>query len=168
MLLFAHVGLALASARFWRGAALCFVALGSMLPDIIDKPLAQLVDGIPGRAFAHTILFLVILLSLAFSMKNIIFASISLGVFIHLALDSMWMQPVILFWPVLGDFPAGSQLDTWTFIKLLLHGLNNPAVLAPEMIGLSYIVYLTFVLAPELSKKSQDGLRVLMQLLFKS
>jgi len=168
MLLFAHVGFALASSRFWKGAALGFVALGSMLPDIIDKPLAQLTDGIQGRSFAHTILFLLILLGLAYSMRNIMFASISLGIFVHLALDFMWTQPVILFWPAFGNFPQGSHLDTLAYIELLLRGLHNPAVLVPEIIGFSYIVYLASNLAPEISRESQNRLRTLTQYLFKS
>jgi len=141
-----------------------------MLPDIIDKPLGQIFFGTPaiGRVFAHTLLFLFILLTLAYSMRNIMLASISLGVLIHLALDSMWQNPVTLFWPMLGYFPVVPYLDTLSFINSLLNELHNPTVLVPEMVGLSYIIYLASVLAPEMSKESQEGLRVLIQFLFKS
>lgn len=177
MLLFAHVGLALASvglalasSRSWKWVVPGFLALGSMLPDIIDKPLGQIFFGTPamGRTFAHTLLFLLILLSLAYSMRNIMVASISLGVLIHLALDFMWANPVTLFWPVLGNFPVVPYLDTVSYIDSLLNELHNPAVLVPEMVGLSYIIYLASGLVPEMSKKSQEGLRVLIQFLFKS
>jgi hypothetical protein len=58
MLLFAHVGLALASARFFSHVSLAFLALGSMLSDIVDKPLGLIVFGSPsmGRTVAHTLL----------------------------------------------------------------------------------------------------------------
>ena len=95
-------------------------------------------------------------------------ASISLGVLIHLALDSMWQNPVTLVWPMLGYFPVVPYLDTLSFINSLLNELHNPTVLVPEMVGLSYIIYLASGLVPEMSKKSQEGLRVLIQFLFKS
>ena len=67
MLLFAHLGLTLARARLIRGADLAFVLLGSMLPDIIDKPLGTILFGTPamGRIFAHTLLFLLLLAAVA-------------------------------------------------------------------------------------------------------
>jgi len=63
MLLFAHVGLALASARFFNSVSLAFLALGSMLPDIIDKPLGHIFLASSlgyGRIYSHTLLFLTI------------------------------------------------------------------------------------------------------------
>jgi hypothetical protein len=47
MLLFAHVGLALAACSQFKRKSLGFVALGSMLLDLIDKPLGYLVFGSP-------------------------------------------------------------------------------------------------------------------------
>jgi membrane-bound metal-dependent hydrolase YbcI (DUF457 family) len=163
MLLFAHVGLALASSRFWKGAAVGFLALGSMLPDIIDKPAGLIFFGTPaiGRTFAHTLLFLFILLWLAYSMRSIALVSISLGVFIHLALDSMWSTPVVLFWPAFGNFPLASDLDTLSYIGYLLSELHNPVVLLPEIIGLFYIVYTASIWLPEISKKSRNVLKVI-------
>ncbi|MEI2760960.1 metal-dependent hydrolase [Methanothrix soehngenii] len=92
MLLFAHVGLALATARLYSRLDLLFLALGSILPDIIDKPLGLLVFGTPnmGRTFAHTLLFLLILGAISLRLRDIRLASLTWGVFIHLILDSMW------------------------------------------------------------------------------
>lgn len=52
-------GLAQATARLSNRLDLAFLALWSMIPDIVDKPLGLLVFGSPnmGRTFAHTILF---------------------------------------------------------------------------------------------------------------
>ncbi len=47
MLLFAHLGLALTAGRFAASVDMTFLALGAILPDIIDKPLGDLVYGTP-------------------------------------------------------------------------------------------------------------------------
>jgi len=104
MLLFAHLGLTLAAGRIMRWVDLAFLALGSMLPDIIDKPLGLLAFGTAeqGRTFGHTLLFLMVLAALAVYLKNLRLTSVSVGVLAHLVLDSMWKSPAILFWPLLG------------------------------------------------------------------
>ena len=114
MLLFAHLGLTLAAGRLMRWVDLAFLALGSMLPDIIDKPLGILVFGTAeqGRTFSHTLLFLMVLATLAIYLKNVRLAPVSVGVLAHLMLDSMWKSPAILFWPLLGNFPPVQDLGS--------------------------------------------------------
>ncbi|MDD2755810.1 MAG: metal-dependent hydrolase [Methanothrix sp.] len=146
MLLFAHVGLALASARFLNQVSLAFLALGSMLPDIIDKPLGLIVFGSPnmGRTFAHTLLFLMLLSALClYSRDNRLF-SLAWGVLIHLSLDFMWNSPQILIWPLLGPFPKAPLLDTMSYLEMLLSGLKNPGILIPEIAGLAYLIFLGY------------------------
>lgn len=72
MLVFAHLGLTLAAARQIACANLAFVMLGSMLPDIIDKSLGVVLFGTPamGRTFAHTLLFLVLLGTAAYYLRD--------------------------------------------------------------------------------------------------
>lgn len=144
MLLFAHLGLALAAARFAARADLFFVAVGSMLPDIIDKPLGEIAYGTPsmGRIFAHTLLFLLLLAGAAFYTRDLRLASLCGGVLVHLSLDIMWNSPVILFWPMLGSFPPAPHLDTVSYLQMLLLGLRRPIVLIPELLGLAYFIYL--------------------------
>ena len=112
MLLFAHLGLTLAAGRLMRWVDLAFLTLGSMLPDIIDKPLGLLAFGTAeqGRTFGHTLLFLIVLATLAVYLKNLRLASVSFGVLAHLVLDSMWKSLAILFWPLLGNFPRAQDL----------------------------------------------------------
>jgi membrane-bound metal-dependent hydrolase YbcI (DUF457 family) len=147
MLLFAHVGLALATARLYSRLDLLFLALGSILPDIIDKPLGLLVFGSPnmGRTFAHTLLFLLILAAISLRLRDIRLASLTWGVFIHLILDSMWNSPVILLWPLLGGFPSAPYLDTLSYLQILLSGLEEPGILIPELLGLGYILILVYL-----------------------
>lgn len=81
MLLFAHLGSTLAAGRFMRWIDLAFLALGSMLPDIIDKPLGLLAFGTPaaGRTISHTLLFLMVLAAQAFYLKDLRLMSVSVG-----------------------------------------------------------------------------------------
>ena len=147
MLLFAHVGLALASARLSNRLDLLFLAMGSMLPDIIDKPLGLLVFGSPnmGRTFAHTFLFLLILTAVSIRLQDIRSASLTWGVFVHLILDTMWSSPVTLLWPLLGGFPDAPYLDTFSYLQMLLMGLEEPGILIPELLGLGYIILLVYL-----------------------
>lgn len=97
MLLFAHVGLALATARLSSRLDLMFLALGSMLPDILDKPLGLLVFGSAnmGRTFAHTLLFLIILAAISFHLQDIKMASLTWG-----------------FWCISSWTPCGALLSS--------------------------------------------------------
>jgi len=143
MLLFAHTGIALAAGRFSKNVDLLFLAIGSMLPDLIDKPLGWMIYGTPnmGRIFAHTLLFLLILAALTSYSGNVRIFSLALGVFIHLILDFMWFSPVILFWPMLGAFPPAQYVDPLSYMEMLLGALRTPLVLIPECLGLAYLIY---------------------------
>jgi inner membrane protein len=151
MLLFAHLGLALLAARPFRRADLAFVAIGSMLPDIIDKPLGAMLYGSfsMGRIFAHTLLFLLLLAALALYLRDIRIASLCYGVLIHLILDCMWNSPVTFLWPLLGPFPLAAHVDTIDYMEMLLSGLRDPGILIPELMGLAYIIYLAAETNPQ-------------------
>ena len=142
------------SRRFfdWR-----WVLLGSMLPDLIDKPIGALIFndtfGGNGRIFAHTLLFNLLLLSIGLYFYHrrdraglLVLALCSMG---HLALDSMWKHrcAATLWWPLEGwEFPR-YDLDLGNWISAMLEGLQtNPALFIPEAIGgavvASFVVYL--------------------------
>jgi membrane-bound metal-dependent hydrolase YbcI (DUF457 family) len=85
--------------------------VGSILPDLIDKPLGHIIlnGSIDyGRIYAHSGLFLVgaIILGLAYHRKrgSWIMMGLAIGVLSHFVLDSMWELPVTVFYPLLGDF----------------------------------------------------------------
>jgi len=87
------------------------VALGSWLPDMIDKPLSWFIlrwfveDD---HLLAHTLLFAVVLavpaLYLACQGKPSLI-SLSSGVIMHRLCDPIWPEPETILWPVYG----------WTF-----------------------------------------------------
>lgn len=118
------------------------ILLGSLLPDLIDKPLGiwLLRDTFNnGRIFTHTLLFSVLLLAVAIyfytSRRNLSLLYLSFGSIIHLGLDGMWLNSRTFLWPLYG----------WNFEKVDLSNLlerwivllrTEPAVYIPEIIGL--------------------------------
>jgi inner membrane protein len=120
--------------------------LGSLLPDIIDKPVGgfffqDLFSN--GRIFSHTLLFLIalVLASIFIYRKRgkTWLVVISFGVFFHLILDSMWRQPKTLLWPLYGFSFERINLSNW-----LLNRLNDlqsdPAVYISELLGALILV----------------------------
>jgi inner membrane protein len=111
---FGHAGLTIAAARRadpgvdarWAAA----LALG---PDLIDKPLSRLFPALVHhntRNFGHTLLFSLFVFAALLVWKRRPKAALLLWACYagHLFLDAMWTKGnhAILFWPLLGDFPA--------------------------------------------------------------
>jgi inner membrane protein len=126
--------------------------IGSLLPDIIDKPLGQwlLRDAISnGRIFCHTLLFLVVLtlggLYCYLSRHRTWLLALSFGTFTHLLFDQMWLSPRTLFWPLYGV--AFEKVDLTNWVQRILYELPNaPAVYSPEIIGGIILVLFMWVL----------------------
>ncbi len=109
--------------RFW-------LILGSILPDLIDKPISLITKTISGRGIAHTPLFLILLcFSLWLLTKNKwVSLSLGLGMFFHLLLD---IPSVPWLWPIfpLENYEYG--FDSW--IYTILH---DPLIISTEIISL--------------------------------
>ena len=103
------------------------VAVGSMLPDLIDKTLRRYVVG--GRLqqndhlFGHTVLahLPALLLGLAFARQgDPRLLAVGAAAFTHLAVDPIVREPRTLLWPLLGwEFPTA-------------HGFGRAATLASQ------------------------------------
>ena len=124
------------------------VVIGSLLPDILDKPLFLFGPGelFPsGHAYGHTFLFNLLLLvcgSILFRYKKPWLLVISLSSCIHLVLDRIWNNPVTLWWPLLGPFAKG---ETAGWISDKIHVLtSNPSAYIPEIIGATVILLLGY------------------------
>jgi len=127
-----------------------FILLGSILPDLIDKPLGLFV--LPGvvenlRTFSHTVLFLFLVILAAFLVYRKQNAAwgffIAFGVLMHFLLDSMWLEPASLLWPFLGStfykYP-GMDLDSW--LNMRFYDLTaKPEVYIPEAISFIIITF---------------------------
>ena len=174
MLIFAHAGLTLGAAvvvagsvknhtspsggsRFWLTALsgyldIRLLLIGSLLPDIIDKPLGLLFlrDSLSsGRIYTHTLLFF-ILISLAGLLlyklrRSTWMLVLSAGTLTHLIMDQMWITPKTLLWPFLGlEF---DRVEVTAWISNILEGLRTyPQVYIPEFIGFIILVWFGLVL----------------------
>jgi membrane-bound metal-dependent hydrolase YbcI (DUF457 family) len=123
--------------------------IGSILPDIIDKPLGYLL--LPstignGRTFTHALLVVILLLIL-----GILFwkkwhdpgiLALCVGILSHQILDMMWLYPQNWYYPLLGPFSIGSYDDFfWT---MFLKELDNPLEMGLMLIlgaGILALVY---------------------------
>jgi hypothetical protein len=92
--------------------ALPVCILGSVVPDLLDKPLAFLFPGILGasRTVGHSLLFFgllvvagVLLWHSRHTLLGLVFAA---GVFSHQVFDAIWNLPTTWFFPLLGPFPV--------------------------------------------------------------
>jgi hypothetical protein len=147
-----HLGITVMVVRYvYRDPAmdLRWVLAGSLLPDLVDKPIGSLwfhdTFG-THRLLAHALLFPVVLLGVVVAVtrrgsplrKGLI--ALVIGVLLHLALDAAWIDPEAFWWPLFGiDFPE--QPDS-ALGPLLRRMLTDPLVWAGEAIGAAYLAYL--------------------------
>jgi len=110
--------------------------IGSIFPDIIDKPFLLLSLG-SGRGISHTLLFAIVSFLILFLItrgNKPVSISFLIGIIAHLLLD---LPEIPLFFPFINydfyilDDPLGEWIHTL---------FNNPIVFATEIIGLSILV----------------------------
>lgn len=126
--------------------------LGSLLADIIDKPLGHLLfaDSLSnGRIFGHTLLFTIILAAIGWWLyhkrRRVWLLTLAAASFCHLVCDQMWLAPRTFFWPVFGF--AFDKYVYDDYLSGLWEGLlHNPAVYVPEIIGLLILAWFGFIL----------------------
>ena len=125
--------------------------IGSILPDIIDKPIGMFLFG-NGRVFTHSLLVTLFLLLvggyLYLNYKHTGVIALGIGTFTHLIFDQIWLTPNILFWPLLGwGFTEGvrtNYIPGWLSILF-----SNPYVYISEAIGLLVILGFIWMLISE-------------------
>ena len=162
MFVLGHLGVGSALARpCSRGLKKRFMFLGTLLPDLIDKPLyygLSLITGLKGadlgiisgtRTFGHTALFLLTLCVIAFARRSRVLVALALGIATHLVLDGLWdrLGPTTLplgdisplagiFWPALGtQFPIYPFNDVQDHLSKFL----QPAFWGGELLGLALL-----------------------------
>jgi len=108
-----------------------FCALGSVLPDILDKALGYIVFNSVldnGRIYFHSLVIF-----LLFFIAGIIvwkyyrsnsFLCVASGILLHQLVDVMWMKPVTWYYPLLGPYPVGKETDY--LLSALLTELSSP------------------------------------------
>jgi len=149
-MLFWHLGASIAIARYTfrdERMDLRFLALGALLPDLIDTPIGLLWFGSTGtgRLAAHSLLFggglmVVILLRTRRGRPRKRWMPVAIGVLLHLFLDAMWASPESLWWPLLGlEFTRQGASTAAGYVGDVL---SNPWMWLGELAGLSYLVVL--------------------------
>ena len=176
MLLFGHIGITLGvffgisyfAPRLKTIIDPRYLVIGALLPDLIDKPLGDIVFASTisnGRMISHTLVFSLTLFVIGLYLYNkkseIRVISLALGSFFHLMEDQMWKTPQTLFWPLLGwSFPKNS-IDHTGF-KYLLALLNKSFHLQfsesniPEVLGMGVVIIFTLFWLKNMSTKTNS------------
>lgn len=130
-------------------ADLRFLALGALLPDAIELVVGWWVlAGGPGagRLIGHTVAFCLGLLVAALVLtrrgsrgrKRAVVVAV--GAILHLVLDLGWIDPQLLFWPMLGyDLPGGIETD-WS--GLASWSTSDLLPIGQEIVGVAYLAWL--------------------------
>ena len=142
---------------FWQSLGIkpaIAVLLGAILSDLIDKPVGNFVfvDYFSnGRIFCHTLAFLSLitfvgLFVYAFDKKPYMLL-IAFGVFMHLVLDQMWLEPRTFYWPLYGlKFPRYTHMEPVAWIMGILRAIaSDPRVLLSELVGFGILAWLLIV-----------------------
>jgi membrane-bound metal-dependent hydrolase YbcI (DUF457 family) len=115
--------------------------LGSVLPDIIDKPLGYLIfpEIGDGRLIAHAIIGLILIgiISGILLRDRALAGALMVGVLSHQLLDAMWQIPVNWLYPLLGPFPVYVHEDYFRWG--LMRELTTPS---EWLFGISLILLL--------------------------
>lgn len=129
-----------------------FVLIGSLLPDLIDKPIGGIFfyqTFQNGRIFAHTLCFTILLALLGAYVyrrwRKSWFLILSFGSAIHLILDGMWLEPRTLLWPLYGwSFARVESVNFFAWLPEMFHALaTEPGAYISELIGFAFLACVT-------------------------
>ena len=149
-MIFWHVGATIALTRYaFRDDRmdLRFLALGALLPDVIDTPVGLIwFESLRSvRLVAHT------MLASALMMTAVVVSTrrgrprkrwmpLAIGMLMHLLLDAMWSDPETLWWPFLGwEFSQAGFATAGAYVESILFDWR---VWALEAAGFAYLVIL--------------------------
>lgn len=124
-----------------------FLALGAVLPDIVDTPIGLILWSTwqTPRLWTHSLLFGSVLMAVTLAVtrrgdRRKQWMLLATGVLMHLALDGMWTQPESLWWPFLGFEFTGTGLAT--VAEYVSQVVRDPWMWLGEVGGLGYLGYL--------------------------
>lgn len=166
MFIFGHLGIGSKMAYPWRKQLpLAALLLGTVLPDLIDKPLyyievafigrdaarQSLISG--SRTFGHTLLLLIIVALIAALRRSRILAALAIGIATHDLIDVIGDQVQLsLGWMQFGPGPGGLQSFLWPLwgwhfpvststLTGHLSQIANPWILSGEVVGVCILMW---------------------------
>lgn len=129
-----------------------FLLIGSLLPDIIDKPVGQYLfqeTFSNGRIFCHTLIFLILIAASGWYLYRRYhrtgLLALASGTLAHLILDRMWESPKTLLWPLFGLTFERVDLTYW-MSRLLQALLLDPVTYIPELVGIAVVAWFVWLL----------------------
>lgn len=153
MFILGHLGIGRQLARpFARGLPVGWLLVGTLLPDLIDKPLyytlraleisSTLITG--SRTFGHTGLLLIALATIAWITRSRAVAALAIGASTHLLLDNVLDRLIAadpqavwaLLWPAFdGRFPGPPATGLAAHLAHSFH----PLVVGGELLGALFL-----------------------------
>lgn len=133
------VGLGLAWLLSWRSSGRVdyrLVLFGALLPDLVDKPLAFVLN-LDTRLWGHTFLFLGAVLALSLIPSWGVLRLVGFGTATHFLLDQIWIEPAVAWYPAYGWSFAATPFTVDGWLEALLH---DPFVQAGELLGTVLLV----------------------------
>lgn len=125
------------------------VLIGSILPDLIDKPIGRLLFAKTfntGRVFAHTLLFIFILFGIGLyrwhRYRKIGWLVLTESCVLHDVFDSMWGIPETFYWPLFGIGFYAKAERSWIGSDLT-RLMTDPTYYVPEIVG--FVITLYFI-----------------------
>jgi membrane-bound metal-dependent hydrolase YbcI (DUF457 family) len=163
-----HIGATTAFIRYaFRDPAmdLRFLALGAIVPDLIDLPIgiAFWSSFQTPRLAGHSLAFGAVCMALVLILtrrgtRRKAWMLFAVGILLHLFLDAMWRGPETLWWPFLGTSFAATPFDTYgAYVRNLV---SDPVMWAGELAGFVYLILL--------ARKSTLGDKDLRRSLYRS
>lgn len=146
MIFLGHIGVAVTATQLYirrsrRYVDLRKIAVISMLPDLIDKPLAFIFPeefGYHTRLHAHSLLFCALMIPVFIGLRRRLGPPLIcwLALFSHLLLDRMWVaNQEMLFWPLLGEPRPQKSVALEVFNKTSF----QPWAVDLEIVGLAVL-----------------------------
>lgn len=122
-----------------------FLAVGAVLPDVIDLAVVSVVGGDSGELWAHSLLAptlfgVVVLLTTRRGRRRRAWMALVVAWLLHLLLDGMWAEAEVFLWPAFGwDLGIGGD-PFWP--GAWQRAMSDPVRWLLELVGIAYLVRL--------------------------
>jgi hypothetical protein len=141
-----------------------FLALGAILPDLIDLPIGTLflADRFStGELWFHSLILPSIYMGLVLASTRRgrtrrAWMALGIGWLLHLVLDAVWVHQEVFLWPFFGfEIPAG-EAPFWPLAWE--RALSDPWRWVKEVAGLAYLVWLWFAVGLNLAGRRSTSM----------